>query len=52
MSSRVQHVEFADSPKESELPAFGLQLQLEASEDTDDQRKKEVSFRKCLPLVS
>ena len=48
----LQHVELADPPQEPELPASGLQLQLEAGEDTDHQGEEEVALRKRLPLVS
>ena len=48
----LQHVELADPPQEPELPASGLQLQLEAGEDSDNQGEEEVALRKRLPLVS
>jgi len=37
--------------QEPELPASGLQLQLEASEDTNDEGAQEVTIRQCLPSL-
>ena len=45
MQAGIQHVEFVDPSKESELSASRLQLQLEACEDSHNQRKKEEQVR-------
>ena len=47
----LQHVEPVDPPEEFELLALGLQLQLEARQNADDQREEKVAVRQRLSSV-
>jgi len=51
LQAGLQHAQSADSSQEPQLPASGLQLQPEASQDPDHQGEEEVPVWQCIPFV-